>query len=214
MKQVQLALLFAATCLSSLSVMAQVSETSFIINNEKRNAVMLTINQPDKEIREALRLRLERSGLKEKLSGNVSIYKGVMLRDISSDRIDMYTKVEAGPYNTSVVYMAVARKYNNFSPGGYDSSLTKHVKLFLQSFLADLNDRSTDTDISGMMDDISKEEKFFQQLLDNQAELQKKRLLLDDQLLEIQNNLYLKKEMIDKKKVAVQLAKSRKVKPL
>lgn len=212
MKQKQIVLLLAAACFSALTGLAQVSETSLIIDKENRHAVMLPVQQPEKETREALRLRLKRSGLNEKMSGNVARYKGVTFSEISPDKIDIYTKVEPGPNNSSLVYMAVSRGYNNFTHSASDSLLTENVKLFLQSFTVDASNHAGDIDVANQLDDIKKEEKNYQELIDEQADLQKKKSAIDTRLLDIQNSLNLKRETIDKKKLDVEKAKSKNAK--
>jgi hypothetical protein len=46
--------------------------------------------------------------------------------------LDIYTKVEEGPNNSSVVYMAVSKGYDNFASVA-DSAITQNVKAFLES---------------------------------------------------------------------------------
>lgn len=212
MKQIQIVLFFAIAILLTQPSFAQTSEASVMIDKENRHAVMMPVEGPEKDTREALRLRLQRSGLKEKISGKVARYKGVTLSEISPDKIDIYTKVEPGPYNTSIVYMAVSRGYNNFTHSGSDSSLTENVKTFLQSFLGDANKHSGNVDITNQLDDISKDEKTYEQLLNEQADLKKKRSAIDTRLLDIQNSLYLQRELIDKKKITVQDARIKQAK--
>ncbi|QEC43157.1 hypothetical protein [Pseudobacter ginsenosidimutans] len=209
MKQIRTGLLLAVACFPTSVALSQTSDTSVMFNKENRHTVMMSVERPEKEAREALRLRLERSGLKERIVNNVAMYKDVVFPEISPEKIDIYTKVDKGPYNSSVVYMAVSRKNRNFTHGSFDSTLTVQVKTFLQSFTGDANRYSDNADISNQMDDITKEEKYYSQLLDEQTDLKKKRQDIDDKLLEIQNNLLLKRELIDKKKLAVQNARTK-----
>jgi len=74
-----------------------------MIDKENRNAVMINIEQPEKNTSDALQQRLGRSGLKERERKGVVSYKGVTLSEISPDKVDIYTKVEAGSNNSSVV---------------------------------------------------------------------------------------------------------------
>lgn len=207
MKQIKIVVLSAIALLSGMFLHGQAREASVMIENENHHAIMIQVDQPEKDTREALKLRLERSGLKEKLRNGVVKYKGVTLSEISPDKLDIYTKVQEGPNNSSVVYMAVSRGYNNFANSMADSSITQNVKNFLQSFIMDARNHSADIGITSQVNDISKDEKNYQELLDEQANLQKKRSAIDNRLLEIQNDLYLKKEDIDKKKLTLRDAK-------
>lgn len=212
MKQIQIALLLAVAGFSALSAKAQTTEASVMIDKENRHAVMLPVDQPEKDTREALRLRLRGSGLQERMSGNVARYKGVVLSEISPEQVDIYTKVVPGPNNTSVVYMAVSRGYNNFTNSQTDSSINGRVKDFLLSFIGDANKHSGSIDITRQMDDIRKEEDGYQKLVNEQADLQKKRSAIDTRLLDIQSSLTLKRELIDGKKLALDNAKTKQTK--
>lgn len=212
MKQIKIALLLAVAGFSTLLGKAQTTETSVMIDKENRHAVMMPVDQPEKETREALRLRLKQSGLQERTSGNVARYKGVVLSEISQDKVDIYTKVVPGPNNTSVVYMAVSRGYNNFTNSQSDSAINGRVKEFLVSFIGDANKHSGSIDITNQMDDIRKDEEGYEKLVNEQADLQKKRSAIDTRLLDIQNSLILKRNLIDEKKLALDNAKAKQTK--
>lgn len=200
-------MLTAASLLSGLFMYGQARDASVMIDNENRNAVTITIDQPEKITREALQQRLERSGLKERVKKGVGKYKGVTLSEISPDKVDIYTKVEAGPNNSSVVYMAVSRGYNNFTNSAADSTITENVKSFLQSFVKDADYHFADVGITDQMSDLKKDEKRFQQLLDEQKDLEKKKMNIEKRLSEIQNELSVKKDLINKKKSGLEDAK-------
>jgi NhaP-type Na+/H+ and K+/H+ antiporter len=213
MKQIKIALISAVALLSGTYLFGQAREASLMVENQNRHAVMIQVDQPEKDTREALMLRLERSGLKERLRNGVMKYKGVTLSEISPDKLDIFTKVEEGPNNSSVVFMAVSKGYNNFTSSTSDSSITQNVKNFLQSFILDAKNHSDDIGISNQSTDIDQDEKKYQQLLDEQTSVLKKKAALDNRLVEIQNDLNLRRGEIDKKKVALQDAKTKRSKP-
>ena len=209
MKQIRTLLFSTVTLLSGIAMYGQAKDASVMIDNENRNAVMITIDQPEKITSEALKQRMERSGLKERARNGVVKYKGVTLSEISKDRVDIYTKVEKGPNNSSVVYMAVSRGYNNFTNTLVDSNITQNVKTFLQSFVKDADYHSSDVAISNQTADINSDEKAFQRLLNEQNDLQNQKSNIDKRLLEIQNELLLKRENIDKKKSGLEGTKEK-----
>ena len=178
-----------------------------MIDKENRNAVMITIEQPEKITSDALEQRLGRSGLKEKERKGMVRYKGVTLSEISPDKVDIYTKVEAGPNNSSVVYMAVSKGYDNLTNTTVDSNITQNVKTFLESFVKDADTHSADIGISKQIKDVTKDEKSYQRLLDEQKDLQKKKVNIETRLIEIENEINSKKSGIDKKKSEVEDAK-------
>jgi hypothetical protein len=187
----------------------QARDGSVMIDNANRNAELITINQPVKVAVDALQQRLERSGLKEKGKDNVWAYKGVILSEISADKIDIYTKVEQGPNNTSVVYMAVSRGYNNFTNSAADSTITQNVKTFLESFIRNADERSADVGISNQINDVNKDQKAYDKLMDEQGDLQKKKTKIENRLAEIQTELVTRQGTITKKKADIDDAKAK-----
>ena len=199
-----IAMLFGCTY-----VISQAVPVSTMIEKENRNAVMIVINQPVKITTEALQQKLQRAGLDEKIKRGAASYKGVTLSEISKDKIDVYTKVEKAPNNTSMVYMAVSRGYNNFTTGGADSIITENTIAFLNSFVKDADNHFADLDISNQMNDVNKSEKEYQHLLDEQRDLEKKKSSIDTRLAEIQNELATRKTEMDKRKSAVEESKNK-----
>jgi len=204
MKYIKSISLSMVALFSGILLHGQAKEASVMIDNENRNAVMITIDQPDNITGDALQQRMERSGLKEKSRSGISRYKGVTLSEISQDKVDIYTKVEKGPNNSSVVYMAVSRGYNNFTNGAADSLITQNVKNFLESFVKDAATHSADVGITNQVDAVAKDEKAYQKLLDEQRDLQKKKLKIDNRLVAIQNELVILQAGLDKKKSGVE----------
>jgi hypothetical protein len=190
-------------------VFGQAMPVSTMIEKENRNAVMITINQPVDITTDALQQKLQRAGLNERVKRGVASYKGVTLSEISKDKIDIYTKVEKAPNNTSIVYMAVSKGYNNFTNSGADSIITANVEAFLNSFVKDADNHFADVNIGSQMTDISKSEKEYQQLLDEQRDLEKKKGKIDSRLTEIQNELIVRKTDMDKKKTAMEDSKNK-----
>ena len=136
-------ILFASVSLFVVTeIMAQATPMSTTIENQNRNAVMIEINQPVNIATEALQQKLQRAGLNEKIRNGSVSYKGVILSEISKDKIDLYTKVEGGPNSTSLVYMAVSKGYNNITGGNADSVITRNVVAFLNSFVKDADNHS------------------------------------------------------------------------
>src|SRR5580700_976586 len=193
MKRIKNVLFTGLVIFSTCVTFAQSVPASTIIDKENRNAVMIEINQPVGITTDALQQKLQRAGLNEKVKNGVASYKGVVLSEISKDKIDVYTKVESGPNNTSVVYMAVSKGYNNFTSSDADTAITQNVEAFLNSFVKDADNHFADVGISNQIKDEGKSEKEYQKLLNEQSDLQKKKSKIDNRLVEIQNELDIRK---------------------
>jgi hypothetical protein len=197
------------TLLSGLYMYGQARNASVMIDNKNCNAVMIVIDQPANITTDALQLRLAHSGLKDNPQNGVLRYKGVTLSEISSEKVDIYAKIEKGANNSSVVYMAVSIGYNNYVSSGKDSIITKNIKAFLESFVKDANNHSADILIGYQNNDVAKDEKAYQKLLDEQRDLEKQKSVIDSTLFEIQNELNVRGEEINKKKPGVEDVKTR-----
>jgi hypothetical protein len=208
MKRIKNILFTGLIMFSTGIIFAQSAPVSTMIEKENRNAVMIEIKQPVDITTAALQLKLQRAGLNEKVKKGVASYKGVVLSEISKDKIDIYTKVESGPNNTSLVYMAVSKGYNNFTSSDADTVITQNVETFLNSFVKDADNHFADVGISNQIKDETKSEKEYQKLLNEQSDLQKKKSKIDNRLVEIQNELDIRKINLDKMKTGVQDAKT------
>jgi hypothetical protein len=212
MKHIKI-ILTASIFLSSLTFIhgqtpTQAREGSVIIDKQNRNAVMISIDQPKNITEDALEQRFQRSGLKDRTRNGVAKYKEVVLSEISQEKLDIYTKVENGPNNSSIVYMTVSSGYDNFNRS-LDTNMTKNIKTFLESFVIDASLHSADIGISNLINEVNKEEKAYQRLSDEQTDLEKKQLNIANRLSEIEKERVTKKEVIDKKKTEVESAKAK-----
>ena len=203
MKKIKTLLLTTATLFSGLYMYGQAKDSSVMIEEENRNAVMINIDQPEKITSEALQQRMERSGLKNKMRDGVTIYKDVVLPEISADKVNIYTKVKKGPNNSSDVYMSVSRASDNVHTVT-DSAISQNVKNFLESFVQDANFHSSMINIRNKVDQVNKDEKAHKNLLDEQRDLQKQRQRIDNRLLEIQNDLNIREVSLVKKRAGIE----------
>ena len=204
MKKLSMAIAMLFACTYAIS---QAVPVSTMIEKENRNAVMIVINQPVKITTEALQQKLQRAGLDEKVKKGSASYKGVTLSEISKEKIDVYTKVEEAPNNTSAVYMAVSKGYNNFTNSAADSVITQNTIAFLNSFVKDADNHFADVNISGQIGDVNKSEKDYQKLLDEQRNLEKQKSVIDSRLGVILVELASLKTEMDKKKITVEDSK-------
>lgn len=209
MKNLKNIVFVGAMMLSAMAIFGQAKPVSTMIEKENRDAIMIEIKQPVDITTDALEQKLQRAGLKAKVRKGAASFKGVILSEISKDKIDLYTKVESGPNNTSLVYMAVSKGYNNFTNSGNDTVIMQNVTSFLNSFVKDADNHFADVDISNQIKDQNKSEKEYQKLVNEQKDLESKKTKIENRLVEIQNELNTRKADIDKKKAGVEDSKTK-----
>jgi peptidoglycan hydrolase CwlO-like protein len=190
---------------------AQANISSTKIDNQNRNAAMVQIDQTVEVTSNALEQRMKRAGLSGKTQNGFTVYKGVTLSEINVPKIDIYTKVEKGPSaNTSIVYMAVSKGYDNFISPESDSNTMEQVKNFLNSLVKDANMYSVDLQISSHSQAMKKDEQDYQELLNDKSNLEKKKTELEKSITELENQIKEKKAEIDRRKEVLEEVKEKK----
>ncbi len=104
--------------------------------------------------------------------------------------------------------MAASKGYDNFA-GAEDTEITANIEAFLTAFVNDANYRSVDVDLSAQMDDVAKQEKAYQKLLEDQKDTEKKKADAEAKLIQIQNELDSKKTELDLKKANLEELKNK-----
>jgi hypothetical protein len=197
MKKIILACTVAAM---SVTMYAQATVESIVIQKHNRNAVKLYIDQPEQITSDALSARLKRSGV---TNGNrtkgITIYKGVILSEISANKLDIYTRVEKLGVGT-LVYMTASKGYDNFT-SPEDTGITNNIIVFLNSFTTDANYRSVDVDLTEQKENIAKEEKKYQKMLEDQKDMEKKKNDTEAKLVQMQIDITAKQAEIEKMKL-------------
>jgi hypothetical protein len=211
MKRIQIIALSTVALLSGMMVQGQAREGSFKFDKENLRSVVINIDQPVNVTSAALNQRLQQSGLKAKTNRGVTRYDRVTLPELSPDLLDIYTKVEKGAGNTSTVYMAVGRGYNGLNNSPADSTITENIKNYLEAFVNDANAYSADLGINNQINEVNKEEKAYQRLLDEQGDLMKKQSDIASRLLDVQRQLKVKEDEINKKKSDLEIARAKRI---
>lgn len=202
-KSIFLGLLLLATTV----IFGQATIESIVIEKHNRNAVKLYVDQSVKITTNALKARLSRSGLNGKTKKGVTIYRGVILSELSATKLDIYTRVQQSGIG-SVVYMAASRGYDNFS-SPEDNEITNNIVTFLNTFKTDAGYRSIDLNLTAQNDNIIKQEKVYRKLLDEQKDTEKKKSDADVKLIQLQNDIDAKKIELDKLKAALEELKAK-----
>lgn len=197
MKKIKLLFMVIALMITS-GIYAQATIESIIIEKKNRNAVKLYIDQPEDITADALEAKLKRSGLSGKRNKGVTIYRGVTLSEISTSKLDIYTRVEKSGIG-SVVYMAASKGYDNFA-GPEDTEITDKIVAFLNSFTVDANQHSVDVNLLAQKENIEKQEKAYQKLLEEQKDTEKKKSDAEAKLVQLQNDIAAKAAEIERLK--------------
>lgn len=134
-------LLIVGTCIGLFTnAFAQnAKETTVKFKKENQPAAMAQYNLPEEIVMDALVQYLEKAGLGKKTSEKgFRAFKGATWQELSSDKMDIYFKVE-GKSQVATVYMLVSKGYDNFVSKANDEVLMNKLIAFLNAFDNDAN---------------------------------------------------------------------------
>lgn len=136
MKQILLSVLL----LSSIVATAQnAQETTIKFKKLGQPGATASYSMPEKVVTNALLQKFATAGItkKSKESGFTS-FKGVVWSDVSSDKLDVYFKVDERK-SVSTIYVLISKGYDNFISTASDSPTMAKLITFLNSFVNDAN---------------------------------------------------------------------------
>ena len=194
---------------------AQAYNTSIDFMNASRAAVAIELPYPPDMVEKALKERLENAGLKKDGSKKGVInYKEVVLNDITSEKMDVYTKVERksrSEKDKSIVYLLASKGYDNFITPAQDSIAVAKMASYLNGMMDVAYNYNVGVQVTKQEDVAKDAEKKLNKLMDNQKDLEKKKERIEKELVE--NAAAIEKQKIEletQKKILAEVAATRK----
>lgn len=122
---------------SASSIHAQSArEVQIKFNKLPQPALVAEYNYPASIMEAALKTRLERAGLGSGSSSKGFLtYKGVNWSEVSSDKLDVYARVD-GKGEKSTVTLLLSKGYDNFISGSTDAVTMERAKTFLATLVS------------------------------------------------------------------------------
>jgi hypothetical protein len=196
-KSIALVLAIAAT---GTATAQNAHESSVKFNKTNENAVVADFNKPAEVVEAALKDRLEKEGLgKMKSTKGFMSYAGTLWNSVSSDKLDVYFKVD-GKKDKSTVSVLVSKGYDNFITSGSDAKTIDNVKAFLNGFVTYTNSYQLGLDIKAQEEAIKKAEKAYSNSVDNNKDLLAQKEKLEKRIAESNNEQILKQKALDEEK--------------
>ncbi len=159
MKKLLFTILALVLCVS-VAFAQEISIGSASISKVERPCILAGYTMPAEIVTDALAAKLKKSSITKgsKAKGGFRVYKGVSIPEISDDKIDVYTRV-SGKKNTSVLYMAISRGYDNFMTPDKDAETMEKVKGYIQGMMSNVNIAKIKVDIAEQAKMVNKAEK-------------------------------------------------------
>lgn len=196
-KSIALVLAIAAT---GTATAQNAHESSVKFNKTTENAVVADFDKPADVVEAALKNRLEKEGLgKMKSTKGFMSYPGTLWNSVSSDKLDVYFKVE-GKKDKSTVSVLVSKGYDNFITSGSDAKTIDNVKAFLNGLREYTNSYQLTLNIKEQEEAIKKAEKAYSSSMENNKDLLAQKEKLEKRIAESNNEQVLKQKALDEEK--------------
>ncbi len=170
-------LLSALTIIGVMALKAQtVSNTTIEILKAKQPGMVVNFNRTPDMMEDALKKRLsaDKVSSSDKVKGGFRVYKGVLVPEISSDKIDLYYKVDGKKENASL-FLLVSKGYDNFVDGTKDETTFENVQNFANSLEVNAKELKLLADIEKAKEAVEKAEKSLKNAEENGADLVKQK---------------------------------------
>lgn len=208
MKKQLLTLLVASMGLNAMSQsIAKVNSAE--INKMSRPCITADYGMSFETIEGALKKKFSDLNLKspDKTKDGYRVYKGVAIPEITTDKIDLYYRVENRKPNTTI-YMLLSRGYDNFMVPEKDSMVYANTIQFLDKFVKDATIFSLNEQIVNQEREIKEADKNIKSIAKDEEGLMKDKSKTEAKIS--QNTIEqgsLKAEVENQEKLLVELKK-------
>lgn len=195
-------LLAGSIVFSAHSVLAQARETTITLGKDKINAVKVEVNAPVKDVQQAITEQLSNAGVTAKPRkgpANSLTFNDVLVPSISSDTVDLWTRVQKNG-NNSIIYMAVKDQQGNYISGDADTASVEKIKDFLYDFARARNYSSNDLEIGALMDSVQTDQYSFEQYSSERARIESQIKDLNSQLQQLEQKSTASRQEMDRRK--------------
>ena len=129
-----LSLSLGTLCFVGTTAQAQVNETTVSVNKNQSNAFTTSFEAEQSAVENTVDAELKKvlSSSKSWSTKGFKVFKGVIWNAISTEKVDVYYKVESKK-KISTVYLLVSKGYNNFVSTQNDPQMAANITAFLSN---------------------------------------------------------------------------------
>lgn len=158
------------------------SEGTVKFNKTECSAVIAEFDYPADLVKAALAAKLNQAGFgKQRTQRGFMAYKGVNWNEVSSEKLDVYARVD-GKKKRATVSLLAAKGYDNFVSNSSDPAAVDRMKQFLNGFAADIVAYQQQLDIRQKEADLQKAQKAYNEHTRKQKKLDEDRAKLAEEL--------------------------------
>lgn len=183
----------------------QVREENIKFDGKKRPGIVAEIPYPPEVVENAFRDRMGKEGYKGTPSRGWTIYKGVKLKSLGDERVDVYVNIERKSRrekDVSEVQLLLSKGYDNFIEKSGGREFIEEVHPVAEAMALEL-------EIKSQEDALKKSQRKFDDLVTDSLDLEKKKKKLEDGLVENSRKQSEQKEDIQKQQAILEELRSR-----
>ena len=183
----------------------KVREENIKFDGKQRPGIVAEIPYPPEVVENAFRDRMGKEGYKGTPSRGWTIYKGVKLKSLGDDRVDVYVNVERKSRrekDVSEVKILLSRGYDNFLDKSNGHEFIDEVHPVAEAMALEL-------EIKNQEEALKKSQRKFDDLVTDSLDLDKKKKKLEDALVENSRKQSEQKEDIQKQQAILEELRSR-----
>jgi hypothetical protein len=177
----------ALACVASFQLMAQARYTSAEYQKAMRPAVATEIPFAEKTVADAIENKMGKMGYKGKGTKGYTLYSGVKMAELGPESYDLYymvDRVSRKDKGNSTVTLLISKGFDNFVSDSADAALIGNAKNYLNGLRDMVAAYDLELQITEQEELIKKADKKYNGLVDDGADLQKKKRKIEDQITE------------------------------
>lgn len=185
---------------------AQAGETTVSYNKAQANGYVVNV-EGDKEVLSAsLEDHFKQTfNSKSSTSKGFKTFKGVSWPEVSTDKLDVYYKVD-GRKGKNTVTLLVSKGYDNFISGTSDPQIAEGVKSFMNTIQGKTVDASIANAVAAAQKVVNDAQKDYDKVAKKEGELRKSKEKIEKDLLNQQKDLADKEKALNQAKAKLDAA--------
>ena len=185
-------------------------EVTVTFNDENKTAFQGDYKLGKDLMKVTLEGKLTKAGLGKpsKAKGGYSLYQAVVVPDISSNKVDIYTKVD-GKKSSSSVIMMVSSGYNNFISANTDAATANNVITFLNKLSEDAVGTQNALDLTAQQKVAQEAEKKLKKSTAQRDKLIQKKAKLDKQIQDAEKEMEKSNKALEGERLKLENLKGR-----
>ena len=179
-------MIFLAACslVLSFAAHAQSQNGTASFNRSTESAIVYNLPYSDEAVTNGLENKMKNWGKAKKAKG-YSMYRSVLISDISNEPITLYFSVEkksSKDNNNSSLTMLIANEQDRFYKADEHSELFSKAKLFVNSFKEPVEAADLELQINTQDETVKKNDKKLKKLRDDSIDYEKQKKKLEEKM--------------------------------